>query len=63
VVLVPWGFLAIFAALYVAVLVPRLGEGQFAAVCFGGLAALVFVSFLVAAITFSHDVLLDRWPE
>jgi hypothetical protein len=31
-------------------------------VCVGGFAALVFGCFFVAAITFSRDVLLDRWP-
>jgi hypothetical protein len=62
-VLVPWGFLCVFAALYFAVVVPRLREGQLVALCLGGVAALVFVSFAVAAITFSRDVLADRWPE
>jgi len=63
VLLVPWGFLCVFAALYVALVVPRLREGQLAAFCIGGFAALVFVCFFVAALTFSRDVLLDRWPE
>jgi hypothetical protein len=63
VLLVPWAFLCAFAALYIAVVVPRLREGQLVALCIGGFAALVFVSFVVAAITFSRDVLLDHWPE
>jgi hypothetical protein len=63
VLLVPWGFLCVFAAIYLTLVVPRLREGQLAALCIGGFAALVFVSFVVAAITFSRDVLLDRWPE
>ena len=63
VLLVPWGFLCAFAALYVTLVVPRLREGQLAALCIGGLAALVFISFVVSAITFSRDVLLDRWPD
>jgi hypothetical protein len=62
VLLVPWAFLCVFAALYIGVLVPRLGEGHLAVVCVGGFAALVFGCFFVAAITFSRDVLLDRWP-
>ena len=60
--LVPWAFLVVFATIYVIVLLPRLREGQLAALCVGGFAALVFVSFVVAAVTFSRDVLLDRWP-
>jgi hypothetical protein len=63
VLLVPWAFLCAFAALYIGLLVPRVRDGQLAALCIGGFAALVFVSFFVAAITFSRDVLLDRWPE
>ena len=63
VVLVPWAFLCAFAAVYVALVVPRLREGQLAALCLGGVAALVFVCFFVAAITFSRDVVLNRWPE
>jgi hypothetical protein len=63
VLLVPWGFLAFFATVYALVVLPRARDGQFIALCIGGLAALVFVSFLVAAMTFSRDVLLDRWPE
>ncbi len=63
VLLVPWGFLAFFATVYALVVLPRVRDGQVVAVCIGGLAALVFVSFVVAAITFSRDVLLDRWPE
>ena len=63
VLLVPWAFLGVFAALYVGLLVPRLRDGQPAALCIGGFAALVFVCFFVAALTFSRDVLADRWPE
>jgi hypothetical protein len=60
---VPWLFLCIFGALYVLVLLPRMLEGAFVALCLGGFVALVFVSFVVAAITFSRDVLSGRWPE
>ena len=63
VLLVPWGFLVVFAVVYAAVVLPRLRDGQLATMCIGGFVALVFVSFFVAAITFSRDVLLDRWPE
>ncbi len=63
VLLVPWSFLLIFAAIYAFLVLPRLREGQLAALCLGGIAALVFTCFFVAAITFSRDVVLDRWPE
>jgi hypothetical protein len=63
VLLVPWGFLLIFAIIYAFLVLPRLREGQLAALCLGGIAALVFTCFFVAAITFSRDVVSDRWPE
>jgi hypothetical protein len=63
VLLVPWGFLVVFAMVYAAVVVPRLRDGQLVAMCIGGVAALVFVSFAVAAVTFSRDVVSGRWPE
>jgi hypothetical protein len=62
-ILVPWIFLAAFASLYVLLVLPRARDGQFVALCVGAFVALVFVVFLVAAVTFSRDVLLDRWPE
>lgn len=61
--LVPWAFLVAFAALYTIFVVPRLREGPTLALCLGAFISLVFVVFFVAAITFSRDVLLDRWPE
>ena len=61
--LVPWAFLGVFAVIYADLVVPRLREGQLAALCLGGVAALVFACFFVAAITFSRDVVVDRWPE
>lgn len=59
--LVPWVPLALIGVLYAVLLVPRVQEGHFAAWCMGGIASLVFVVFLVAAVTFSLDVLRDRW--
>jgi hypothetical protein len=61
--LVPWVFLCIFASAYGLVLLPRMRDGAWLAVCVGAFVALVFVSFLVAAVTFSRDVLRGRWPE
>jgi hypothetical protein len=42
---------------------PRVRDGHPLAICLGAFVALVFVVFLVAAVTFSRDVVLDRWPE
>jgi hypothetical protein len=61
-VLVPWVFLIAFATLYAVFLLPRVRDGQILAMCIGAFVAVVFVVFFVAAITFSRDVLLDRWP-
>jgi hypothetical protein len=61
-VVVPWVFLITFATLYIVLALPRVRDGQPLAVCLGAFVALVFVVFFVAAITFSRDVLLNRWP-
>jgi hypothetical protein len=61
-VLVPWVFLAAFATLYALLVMPRVRDGQLLALCVGAFIALVFIVFFVAAITFSRDVLLNRWP-
>ena len=61
-ILVPWVFLVAFASLYTLLVIPRMREGQILAVCVGAFITLVFVVFFVAAVTFSRDVLLDRWP-
>jgi len=61
-VVVPWVFLVAFATLYIVLALPRVREGQPLAVCLGAFVALVFVVFFVAAITFSRDVLANRWP-
>ena len=61
--LVPWVFLVLFAALYVLVLLPRVRDGAWLTICVGAFVALVFLSFLAAAVTFSCDVLTGRWPS
>ena len=61
-VAVPWVFLVAFATLYIVLALPRVREGQPLALCLGAFVALVFVVFLVAAVTFSRDVLSNRWP-
>lgn len=61
-VLVPWVFLTVFATVYVMLAVPRILSGNVVALCLGAFIAFVFFVFVVAAITFSRDVLTDRWP-
>jgi hypothetical protein len=61
-VAVPWLFLIAFATLYIVLALPRVREGQLLALCLGAFVALVFVVFLVAAVTFSRDVVTNRWP-
>ena len=61
-VVVPWIFLAAFAALYITLVLPRALSGNVLALCVGAFIAFVFVVFFVAAVTFSRDVLQNRWP-
>jgi hypothetical protein len=51
-----------FAALYALFALPRIRDGQPLAICLGAFVALVFVVFFIAAITFSRDVIQQRWP-
>jgi hypothetical protein len=60
--LVPWVFLVVFAFIYLTFAWPRLSAGGLVPVCFGLVVGLVFVSFVVAAVTFSRDVLSGRYP-
>lgn len=61
-VVVPWVFLAVYATLYWALALPRVSGGSVLALCVGAFIAFIFIVFLVAAITFSRDVLQNRWP-
>ena len=60
--LVPWVFLVVFAAIYLTFVWPKASAGGLVPLCFGALIGLVFVSFVVAAVTFSRDVLSGRYP-
>ena len=61
--LVPWIFLTVFATLYVRVIAPNLfGHMAVAQACLGAFIGLVLISFTVAAVNFSRDVLAGRWP-
>jgi hypothetical protein len=60
--LVPWVFLVVFALIYLNFVWPKLSAGGVVPVCFGLVVGLVFVSFVIAAVTFSRDVLSGRYP-
>ena len=62
VLVAPWLFVVLFAALWLGVLLPRAQSGHAALVCVSLLAGLALVSFAIAAVTFSRDVLAGRWP-
>ncbi|MBX5493365.1 MAG: hypothetical protein IRZ14_19615 [Chloroflexi bacterium] len=63
VLLVPWGFLVVFALMYALVLWPRAADGHALAIVVSLFLALVFASSVLAAITFSRDVLQGRYPD
>jgi hypothetical protein len=58
----PWMFVCVFAGVWLGVLVPHASGGQTAWICVSFAAGLALVSFVVAAATFSRDVLMGRWP-
>ena len=62
VLLLPWVFLAGFGFLYVTFLWPPAASGHILAAVVGVFAAMAFVAFAVAAVTFSRDVLTGRYP-
>jgi hypothetical protein len=59
----PWLFVALFAWLVVTFLLPRVLEGQVLAIIFGVLVVSALTSFTFAAVTFSRDVLVGRYPS
>lgn len=59
---VPWLFLVVYAMLYVVFVVPPMREGHVAAVCAGAIVGIAFFVFTSAAVTFTRDILLNRWP-
>jgi hypothetical protein len=63
VLLVPVLFLAIFVGLYLGFLWPKMAGGQALAIIAGIFAGLAFISFSIAAVTFSQDVLANRYPK
>ena len=62
VLLLPWVFLVVFGYLYTQVLLPKAQDGHLLAACLSVFVAVVFVSFLIAAVAFSRDVLAGRYP-
>jgi 4-amino-4-deoxy-L-arabinose transferase-like glycosyltransferase len=62
VLMVPWLFLAFFVFIYYQFLWPMLQDGHILLRCLATFVAVVVVSFTVAAITFSRDVITGRYP-
>jgi hypothetical protein len=62
VLVAPWTFVSVFAAVWLGVLVPRALDGHAALICISLLAGVALASFAIAAVTFSRDVLSGRWP-
>jgi hypothetical protein len=60
---VPWGFVVVYAAIYVMFVLPRATSGSVLGAIAGVIIAAVWVVFSVAAVTFSRDVLTGRWPD
>jgi hypothetical protein len=61
-VALPWLFLAVFAWAFLALVWPRALDGHVIALLVSGVMALGFVCSSAAAVTFSRDVLLGRYP-
>jgi hypothetical protein len=53
----------VFGAVWLAILLPRALVGHPALICLSLFALVAWVSFAVAAFTFSRDVLGGRWPS
>jgi hypothetical protein len=58
----PWAFLIVFAYIYLTIILPRALSGHLLNACLGLFVGMVFVTFVVAALTFSRDVLTGRYP-
>ena len=63
VLLLPWGFVVLFGAMYVGFVLPRVRDGHLLDVVFGVFVGFVLAVFALAAVTFSRDVLTGRWPN
>ena len=62
VLVAPWTFVVVFSAIWLGVLVPRALAGPPIVVLIGVFAGCALVTFWLAAVTFSRDVLGGRWP-
>jgi len=60
--LVPWTFVLVFGGLYAGLLLPRVWQGHLLTTCIGVLVAFTLAVSVVAAVSFSRDVLTGRWP-
>jgi hypothetical protein len=62
-VAVPWLFLMLFAAMFTGLVWPRATDGHVVAMIVSAIMAIGFVCSSAAAITFSRDVIVGRYPS
>lgn len=60
---VPWAFVLVLVGAYGLVALPRLSTAGVLGAGVGVVLVTVLVSFVLAAITFSGDVVRGRWPD
>jgi hypothetical protein len=60
--MVPWIFMAFFLFMYVTFMIPHLTDGHLAMRCLGAFVTVALLSFSIATVTFSRDVLRGRYP-
>jgi multisubunit Na+/H+ antiporter MnhG subunit len=61
-ILMVWAFMVVFAAAYTMILWPRMVSGHVLAVFLGIFVTAALISFALAAVSFSRDVVSGRYP-
>ena len=62
VLLLPWLFLSVFSLMFATFLWPRMAGGHLLAIVGGGFVATILVAAVLAAVTFTRDILTGRYP-
>ena len=62
VLIAPWAFVLGLGGVWLGLLLPRVPSGSAPLVCLTLIAGLALISFIVAVVTFTQDVLGGRWP-
>jgi hypothetical protein len=62
VLLLPWLFLSVFSLMFATFLWPRMAGGHLLAIVVGGFVATILVAAVLAAVTFTRDILTGRYP-